>query len=33
VLFGWPTALAPFGGFALMLGWLATGAWLAVARR
>jgi uncharacterized membrane protein YgdD (TMEM256/DUF423 family) len=33
VLFGWPTALAPFGGFALMLGWLATGAWLVVARR
>jgi uncharacterized membrane protein YgdD (TMEM256/DUF423 family) len=33
VLFGWPTALAPFGGVALMLGWLALGTWLAVARR
>jgi uncharacterized membrane protein YgdD (TMEM256/DUF423 family) len=33
VLFGWPTALAPFGGFALMLGWLALGTWLALARR
>jgi uncharacterized membrane protein YgdD (TMEM256/DUF423 family) len=33
VLFGWPTALAPFGGFALMAGWLALAAWFAVARR
>jgi uncharacterized membrane protein YgdD (TMEM256/DUF423 family) len=33
VLFGWPTALAPFGGFALMLGWLALGVWVAGARR
>lgn len=33
VLFDWPTALAPFGGIALMLGWLALAAWFAAARR
>lgn len=33
VLFGWPTALAPFGGFALMLGWLALASWFGFARR
>jgi uncharacterized membrane protein YgdD (TMEM256/DUF423 family) len=33
VLFGWPTALAPFGGFALMAGWLGLACWFAFARR
>lgn len=33
VLFGWPTALAPFGGVALMLGWLVLGVWVAGAQR
>jgi uncharacterized membrane protein YgdD (TMEM256/DUF423 family) len=33
VLFGASTALAPFGGVALMLGWLALAAWFVVARR
>lgn len=33
VLFGWPTTLAPFGGFALMAGWLALATWFAFARR
>ena len=33
VLFGWPTALAPIGGFALMAGWLALALWFAIARR
>lgn len=33
VLFGWPTTLAPFGGFALMAGWLALAIWFGFARR
>lgn len=33
VLFGWPTALAPYGGFGLMAGWLALALWFGGARR
>lgn len=33
VLWQWSTALAPFGGVALMLGWLLLAAWFIGARR
>jgi uncharacterized membrane protein YgdD (TMEM256/DUF423 family) len=33
VLFGWSTALAPVGGFALLAGWLVLAIWFGFARR